>query len=118
MAQVENLSDWRGKALVDRDGNKLGKLEDVYIDTQTDEPVFGSVKEGVVSKHLTFVPLHDASVSPDGLTVVATKAQVKDAPNIDQDSELDGEAESELYRHYGLAYAPASTVSGRRLARR
>jgi uncharacterized protein YrrD len=118
MAQVENLAAWRGKDLIDQDGNKLGKLEDVYVDTQTDEAIFGSLKEGLLSKHLTFVPLRAASVSPDGLTVGVSKAQVKDAPNIDQDGELDGEAESELYRHYGLAYAPASTPSGRRLARR
>ncbi len=36
MANKENLSEWRGKPLVDRDGEKLAKLEDVYVDTDTD----------------------------------------------------------------------------------
>ena len=57
MVSIENLADWRGKDVVDRDGDKIGKLEDVYIDTQTEQPMFGSVKEGLFSKHLTFVPL-------------------------------------------------------------
>jgi hypothetical protein len=40
---------WRGKQLVDRDGEKIGKLQDVYVyvDVETDEPQFGTVKEGI-----------------------------------------------------------------------
>lgn len=118
MVQVENVSDWRGKDLVDRDGDKIGKLQDVYVDTQTEEPMFGSVKEGLLGKHLTFVPLTGATASPDGLRVAVSKEQVKDAPNLDQDGELDPGLEGDLYRFYGLAYAPAQTATGMRLARR
>jgi hypothetical protein len=45
------------QVLVDRDGEKIGKLEDVYVDVETDEPMFGTVKEGLIGRHLTFVPL-------------------------------------------------------------
>jgi hypothetical protein len=51
------IADWHGKQLVDIDGDKIGKLEDVYVDVETDEPMFGTVKEGVIGRHLTFVPL-------------------------------------------------------------
>ena len=118
MTEVENVTDWRDKDLVDRDGDKIGKLVDVYVDTESDEPTFGSVKEGLVSKHLTFVPLRGATASPDGLTVTVSKAQVKDAPNIDQGGELDAHQESELYHHYGLDYGQPPAASGRRLAKR
>lgn len=118
MAEVENIADWRGRDLIDRDGDKIGKLEDVYIDTQTDQPMFGAVKEGHLSKHLTFVPLAGASASPDGLTVQVSKKQVKDAPNIDQGAELAVSDETELYNHYELPYTPGETASGRRLAKR
>lgn len=118
MAQVENLAEWRGKDLMDRDGEKIGKLQDVYVDTETEEPMFGSVKEGLIGKHLTFVPLAGANASPDGLQVTVSKHQVKDAPNIDQDGELDEAGESQLYHHYEISYSPASTASGRRLAKR
>jgi PRC-barrel domain protein len=30
MTEVANLTDWRGKSLFDRDGEQIGKLEDVY----------------------------------------------------------------------------------------
>ncbi|MGH7922734.1 MAG: PRC-barrel domain-containing protein [Candidatus Dormibacteraceae bacterium] len=118
MVEVGNLADWRGKDLIDRDGDKIGKLEDVYVDTETDEPVFGSVKEGRIGKHLTFVPLATATVSPNTVQVAVSREQVKDAPNIDQDGELTADAESELYRYYEIVYRPPQTGSGRRLAKR
>ncbi len=118
MAHVENIADWRGKDLADRDGDKIGTLQDVYVDTTTDEPMFGSVKEGLVSKHLTFVPLIGATASPDGIAVTVSKEEVKDALNIDQDGELDAHQEGELYHHYGINYAQPSSPSGRRLAKR
>jgi sporulation protein YlmC with PRC-barrel domain len=118
MVQVDNVADWKGKDLIDRDGEKIGKLEDVYVDTETDRPVFVTVKEGLISKHLTFVPLEGAGVSPDGLQVAVSKAQIKDAPNLDQGDELAQDEEAALYSYYELVYSPASNPSGRRLGKR
>lgn len=105
--------------LVDRDGTKLGKLQDVYVDVETDEPQFGTVKEGRFRRHLTFVPLAVTRVSPDGLQVGASKDEVKDAPNIElRGDELSAADESALYHHYQMNYTPPALESGRRLARR
>jgi len=52
-----NVADWHGKLLVDRNGEKIGKLQDVYVDIETDVPQFATVKEGIIGRHLTFVPL-------------------------------------------------------------
>jgi hypothetical protein len=116
--QGANVADWRGKNLVDRDGDKIGKLDDVYYDTETDEPVFGTVKIGLLSKRVTFVPLRQVQTSPDWLQVMVTKRQVKDAPRLDPDGELSGATEAAVYEHYGIAYEPPPTASGRRLGRR
>lgn len=118
MAEAENLADWRGKQLIDRDGKRIGKLEEVYVDTETDEQLFGTVKEGLIGRHLTFVPLRGAVVRPDGLTVEVSKKQVKDAPNLDPAAELTQPDESVLFSHFGLEYAPPTAESGRRLGRR
>jgi PRC-barrel domain protein len=119
-AQSEwNVAEWHGKMLVDREGEKIGKLQDVYVDVENDEPQFGTVKEGFIGRHLTFVPLGGITVSPDGLQVPVTKEQVKSAPNIEQQGEELSQAdESALYHHYELNYTPPNTESGRRLARR
>lgn len=118
MIEVANVADWRGKDLLDRGDAKIGRLADVYVDTETEEPVFGSVKGGVISKHLTFVPLRGAVAAPTWLRVAVSREQVKKAPNIQPDGELDREQEQALYDHYGMEYTPAATTSGRRLARR
>jgi uncharacterized protein YrrD len=119
MVTYRNIAEWRGKQLVDRDGEKIGKLEDVYVDVETDEPVFGTVKEGFIDRHLTFVPLAGITIGPNSLQVPVSKEQVKDAPNIEtEDDELSGADESNLYHHYQLNYTPPETKSGRRLARR
>ena len=79
-----NVAEWHGKMLVDRNGEKLGKLQDVYVDVENDEPQFGTVKEGFIRRHLTFVPLGGLQVGPDELKVPVSKEQVKDAPSIEQ----------------------------------
>jgi len=113
------IAEWRGSDLVDSFGERIGKLEEVYFDVETDEPQFGTVKEGFVARHLTFVPLTGITIGPDNLQVPVTKEQVKNAPNIAlQGGELSQADESTLYHHYQLNYTPPDTQSGRRLARR
>jgi uncharacterized protein YrrD len=119
MAHHQNIAEWHGKTLVDRDGQKIGKLRDVYVDVETDEPMFGTVKEGLIGRHLTFVPLAGLTFGPDDLQMTVTREQVKNAPNIElHGDELSRADESALYHHYELNYTPPATESGRRLARR
>jgi uncharacterized protein YrrD len=114
-----SVSDWLGKVLVDRNGEKIGKLQDVYVDLETDEPQFGTVKEGFIARHLTFVPLGGIQIGTDGLQVAVTKEQVRSAPDIElHGEELSQADESTLYHHFELNYTPIDTASGRRLARR
>ena len=70
-----------------RDGEKIGKLEDVYVDVETDEPMFGTIKEGFIGRHLTFVPLGGVMLGPDNLQMTVSRELVKAAPKI----ELHGE---------------------------
>jgi hypothetical protein len=114
-----SVAEWHGKMLVDRDGEKIGKLQDVYVDVETDEPQFGTVKEGFIGRHLTFVPLGGIQIGPDDLQVAVTKDQVQSAPNIEtHGEELSQADESTLYHHFEMNYTPPRTESGRRLARR
>ena len=116
---LRDFSEWHGKDLIDRDGERIGKLEHVYFDVETDQPQFATVKEGLFGRHLTFVPLAEMTLGPNDLQVSVSKSQVKDAPNIELEGEaLSQEDESTLYHYYQLNYTPSATPSGRRLARR
>lgn len=114
-----SVAEWHGRMLVDCDGEKIGKLQDVYVDVETDEPQFATVKEGFFGRHLTFVPLRGIQIGPDDLQVEATKEQVRSAPDIEMHGdELSQADESTLYHHFQQNYTPPETDSGRRLARR
>ncbi len=114
-----NVTEWHGKAIVDCNLEKIGKLQDVYVDVETDEPLFGTVKEGFLGRHLTFVPLRGVQIGPDSLSVTATKDQIRSAPEIElHGEELSQEGESALYHHFEQNYTPPDMASGRRLARR
>ena len=104
---------------IDRDGEKIGKLQDVYVDVETDEPQFATVKEGFFDRHLTFVPLGGVQIGPDELQVAVSKDRVRSAPDLEMHGEeLSQEDESALYHHFEMNYTPPTTPSGRRLARR
>ncbi|MCW2983672.1 MAG: PRC-barrel domain containing protein [Conexibacter sp.] len=114
---VEDVKDWRDQDVLDPQSEKLGKLYEVYYDTETDLPAFAAVKSGTFGKHLTLVPLGGATVGRDYLRVGATKDQFKGAPSFATDVELNADDESSAYRHFGLDYAPAGLGDARRLAK-
>src|ERR1700722_10559880 len=112
-----SVAEWHGKMLIDRNGEKIGKLQDIYVDVETDEPQFATVKEGFIDRHLTFVPLGGIRIGIDGLQVTATKEEVRSAPDIEMHGEELSQAdESTLYHHFEMNYTPIKTESGRRLA--
>lgn len=118
MFEAENIRDWRTRDVVDPDGNKIGQLEAIYVDTSTDLPAFASVQTGMIGRHrLTFVPLDRATVAPSHVRVAYSRKQVKGALDIGTDGELAAADEPGLFEHYGLAYQQGAGGE-RRLARR
>src|SRR3954469_19047432 len=97
----EDVLSWRGLDMVDADGDKIGKIDEIYLDADTNEPEWAVVTTGLFGTKQTFVPIQDASSTGDGVRVPFEKAQVKDAPKIDPDGRLSQEEERELYQHYG-----------------
>jgi PRC-barrel domain len=114
---VEELADWRSQDVVDEKGDKLGKLDDVLYDGESDHPAFAAVRSGTLSKHLTYVPLVGASVGRDYVHVRFTKGALKDAPTFDTELQLTADDEGAIYDFFGMGYAPTAQ-GGRRLARR
>lgn len=91
------------------DGDKIGGIGQVYLDDQTGEPSFATVKTGLFGTSETFVPLADAAREGDDLRVPYTKDQVKDAPRVEADASITPEEEEELYRHYNMGGTGTTT---------
>jgi uncharacterized protein (TIGR02271 family) len=97
-----------GSNAVDTDGDKLGKVGQVYLDDQTGSPEWATISTGLFGTSETFVPLTDASVANGTLRVPYQKAKVKDAPRVDADQgHLSPAEEEELYRYYGVGTGTA-----------
>jgi uncharacterized protein (TIGR02271 family) len=109
MPTAEQVREWRGADLVDRDGDKIGTIEEIYLDTQSNQPEWALVNTGLFGTKSSFVPIRDATQEGDSLRVPVEKSQVKDAPKVDPDGQLSPQEESELYRHYGLDDGGAGT---------
>src|SRR5215213_256446 len=110
--QKNDLLQRRGEDLYDTNGEKIGKVEEIYLDAQSGEPEWALVNTGMFGTKSSFVPLQGASQNGDTLQVPYDNAQVKDAPKVDPDGELSQQQESELYAHYGLDYSESRSDSG------
>ena len=108
---TQNVTEWRGQTLLDNDGEKIGTIEEIYLDTDTDRPEWALVKMGLLGGKSTFVPLQQADPRGDGIQVPFEKGHVKDAPNIEPDGELSRSEERRLYEHYGLGYGDTQSGS-------
>ncbi|MDQ6732034.1 MAG: PRC-barrel domain-containing protein [Actinomycetota bacterium] len=98
---IERVEDWLGRPLVGSDGEKIGKLEDLIF-SSSGTPLFAAVSTGLFGRRTTLVPLHDASLTPDHVSVPYTRDQIKGAPQLDEPSEMSGDLEDASAGHYGL----------------
>ena len=99
---TDTILSWRGEKLFDREGDKLGTIDEIYIDDETGRPEWALVNTGLFGSKSTFVPLREATKQSDQVRVPYEKSLVKDAPNMDADGHLTPEEEQNLYRHYSL----------------
>jgi uncharacterized protein (TIGR02271 family) len=106
MTDTQTGTDWHGRTVVDRNGDKVGSVEQIYLDDLTGQPEWLLVKTGMFGTKSTFVPLQGARADDDEtLTVAFEKEQIKDAPSIEADHELTEDEEQRIYSHYGMSYA-------------
>jgi uncharacterized protein (TIGR02271 family) len=109
---TNDVTQLRGQELLDSNGDKIGKIEEIYLDEQTGKPEWLAVKTGMFGSNVSFVPLAQASMDSGTVRVPYEKSQVKDAPNAEADGQLSQDEEARLYRHYGMDYSESRSDSG------
>ena len=111
MISLDQARTLAGKVLHGKGGEKLGKIDTLYADRDGGEPTFATVHTGAFGTKTSFVPLNDADLSGDTVTVPYDKELVAAAPKIDPDSELEPAEEERLYAHYGVSGISDTTTS-------
>jgi uncharacterized protein (TIGR02271 family) len=102
MIGTDTISRVIGQDVYDQSGEKIGSAAEVYLDDETGQPEWVTVRTGLFGTRESFVPIRDADLTDDGVRVPVSKDRVKDAPKIDTDGHLSPQEEQELYRYYGL----------------
>jgi sporulation protein YlmC with PRC-barrel domain len=100
--------DWEGETVLDRAGEKIGTIEEIFVVEETGRPEWALVKLGRIKSHTTLVPLAKAHPVANGVEVDVEKNAVTDAPEIDPDAELGEQQVNALYRHYGIELGGSS----------
>ncbi|MFF4161080.1 PRC-barrel domain-containing protein [Streptomyces sp. NPDC001678] len=90
-----------GRKAFDRDGVKIGTVDEVYLDDATGEPEWAAVRTGLFGRD-AFVPLEPSRVEEDGLRIPYERALIRQAPGFGVGRHLSPAQELRLYRHYGL----------------
>ncbi len=104
MPEMTDAYQWQGRNLVGSDGEKIGKISDIYEDPDTGKPEWATVSSGLFGTKSNFVPLAGASPEGEDVRASVTKDQVKDAPGVEMDGELSEQEEQRLFEHYGVPY--------------
>ncbi len=86
MIGTDTISRVIGQDVYDESGDKIGSAAEVYLDDETGQPEWVTVRTGLFGTKESFVPLRDANLTDDGVRVGVSKSQVKDAPGRARDT--------------------------------
>jgi hypothetical protein len=103
--QVEGIEEWQGQDVLDLEGNRVGKLESLFTDTDDGSPSLGCIKSGRIAKHFALVPLAGASFARNHIRLPYAKEQIESAPGVGEGGRITRADELLVARHYG-AQAP------------
>jgi uncharacterized protein (TIGR02271 family) len=110
MITREQVDDVIRSEVYGSDGDKIGKVGQLYFDDASGRPEWITVSTGFFGSSESFVPLADADLSGDRVTVPYDKDKIKNAPRVEsEDGHISETEERELYRYYGVDYAESST---------
>lgn len=103
--------DWRDRTVIDRNGEKIGQIDELYLDHQSDKPEWASVHTGLLGTQRSLVPLAGAAPKGEDVQVRVSKEQMKGAPSVEPDRELSEREEIELFQYYGVPYPDEGSVT-------
>jgi hypothetical protein len=103
MMERNDLTTLSGATVRTEGGDRIGRVAQVYVDDETGQPEWVTVRTGLFGAKESFVPLAAARFDGADLVVDATKDQVNGAPRVDEGGHVSEQQEAEIYRYYGIS---------------
>jgi uncharacterized protein (TIGR02271 family) len=111
MPEMTDAYQWHGRTMIGSEGEKIGKITEIYEDPKTGKPEWATVSSGLFGTKSNFVPLAGASPEGEDVRAPVTKDQVKDAPGVEADGELSEREEQRLFEYYGVPYTTEGSTT-------
>lgn len=102
MTDKRNIQDLLNATAFDAQGEKLGKINNLFVDDKTGQPTFIEVNHGLFGMSSSLVPLRGHRLNGDELKLAFDKDLIKDAPDIDFENQLTAADQETIYEHYHL----------------
>jgi len=96
----EKYEDYK---VYDNQGEKIGKVDDLFVD-ETDREEYIGVKMGIFGLKSTLIPMDIVRVNEGERTIEVSESKdhVKDAPSFDDDEDITPDYEDRIRSHFGL----------------
>ena len=100
-----------GYTVYDRDYEKIGKVDDLFVD-ENDQPEYIGVKMGFLGTKSTLIPIELVRINDKRklVEVEADKETIKDGPTFAEDREITAEFERRVLSYYQVETSGASSA--------
>lgn len=90
-----------GATVLDQDSDRIGEVRQVFVDEQTEAPVWVGVRLGVFGGEV-LVPLEGSEWDEQSLHAAVSRSSARTAPEVDLDEPLTVQEHETVCRHYGI----------------
>jgi uncharacterized protein (TIGR02271 family) len=112
MTSPDDAQQYIDRTAVDLEGNKIGKIGQVYLDDRTGDPLWVTVTTGLFGTKQSFAPISGSRFDGEDVRLAVSKDTIRDAPNVDNDEHISGTEQDALYKYYGYAGDQAAEQAG------
>ena len=100
MTTSQGLPDYIHRAAVDAEGNRIGKISQMFLDEETGQPQWVLVETGLFGTRQSYAPVRGSKLDGELVVLAVSKDKVKDAPNVESGEELSDSEQEELRQYY------------------
>jgi hypothetical protein len=111
MPDLQEALGWSGFRVDDVYGTRVGVVEDIYVDHETDTPCWILVKMGRFSDAHALLPIRDVVAGHGHIWIPYEKDLIRRAPQVAAGMPLAQELERELCAHYGVMSSRGAEIS-------
>jgi hypothetical protein len=101
-SSAEEALGWVGHKLDDLGGTSVGRIEEILVEPESNEPSWLLVKVGRIGGRRTAVPFEMAAAGVGHVWVPFPRETIRSAPAVGRGTGLEPELEDELRRHYAV----------------